>query len=99
MADLLRENAVYGGPYLDESTAIIAESEKEKPDFAALVKDWDTISSGALDFIDQVQKPVEQPVGPFIENFVEEEAPAEETAPVEEAPVDPVVVDEFIKTV
>lgn len=64
---------VYGGPYANEADAITKESLKENPDFAELTKDWKTISQGAKDYIEQVQKPVEKREGVFISNYVEDE--------------------------
>jgi hypothetical protein len=69
VATLSKDDAVYGGPYLDESTAILTEARKDEPDFEKLVSDWDTISNGALRLIDTVQNPKPKPVGPFVENF------------------------------
>lgn len=66
-------DVVYGGPYANEADAITKESLKENPDFAELTKDWKTISQGAKDYIEQVQKPVEKPEGVFITNYVEDE--------------------------
>lgn len=68
---------VYGGPYADESAAITKESQKENPNFAELTKDWKTISQGAVNYIEQVQKPIEKPVGTFISNVQEEEKEVE----------------------
>jgi len=64
---------VYGGPYADETAAITAESQKEKPNFDELTKEWKTISNGALAYIEQVQLPIKAPVGVFIENVKFEE--------------------------
>lgn len=64
---------VYGGPYLHESEAIIAESRKETPDYDALIKDWDSISQGAEAFIVKLSEGFEKPVGVFVENVKEEE--------------------------
>jgi hypothetical protein len=62
---------VYGGPYADETAAITAESQKEKPNFDELTKEWKTISNGALAYIEQVQLPIKAPVGKFIQNVKE----------------------------
>lgn len=62
---------VYGGPYANEADAITTESQKENPNYDELVKDWKTISSGAQAYIEQVQKPVEAPVGKFVSNVKE----------------------------
>lgn len=65
---------VYGGPYVHETDAITAESLKEKPDYDALIADWETISDGAERYIVQLSEPVELPVGDFIQNVVFDEA-------------------------
>lgn len=67
---------VYGGPYLPETEAIIAESLKENPDYDGLVKNWKTISTGAQAYIEQIQKPVKAPTGKFVKNVIEKEPEA-----------------------
>lgn len=69
--------SVYGGPYADESAAITAESLKEKPDYDALVKDWNTLSEGAEAYIQKLCDGIESPVGEFVRNVVFIEQPTE----------------------
>ena len=57
---------IYGGPYAHESAAIIAESEKKKPNFDKLIAGWNTITQGAVEAIDRAKNPPE----PFSGNFV-----------------------------
>lgn len=79
---------VYGGPFSDETDAItreinIAKQMKRKPNFDAVVKDWETISQGALDFIKVEGQPDEtQPVGVVYQNVLFETDPE----PVYEVP-------------
>jgi hypothetical protein len=61
---------VYGGPYAQESNAIIAEGQKDKPDYDGLIANWETISGGALAFIEKQKEGFEKPVGVFVENVV-----------------------------
>jgi hypothetical protein len=78
-----------GGPYTHEIDAIRDERYRAsvmgaKPDFHS-VFDNTVISQGAFEVIRDIDKPIEPPVGDFVENVVfhdEEEAPAEE-APAE----------------
>jgi hypothetical protein len=69
---------VYGGPYAAESNAIIAESRKEKPDYEGLIANWETVSGGALAFIEKQKEGFEAPVGVFVENVVLNEEESEE---------------------
>jgi hypothetical protein len=75
---------VYGGPYAEESGAIIAESRKGKPDYAGLIANWETVSSGALAFIEKQKEGFESPVGVFVENVVIEH-PSTENSVEEES--------------
>lgn len=74
MASIDDIEEVYGGPYGDESDALIAEvndakREKRKPNFAEVIKDWKTISSGAKKWIkDRPDIKSKPPVGPFVKN-------------------------------
>lgn len=73
---------VYGGPYAQESNAIIAESRKEKPNYDALISNWETISAGALAFIEKNKEGFEKPVGEFVENVIIEHPSKPEVPPV-----------------
>lgn len=71
-------HVIYGGPYAHESEAIIAESQKKKPNFDKLISGWNTITQGALDAIENVKNPPEPFSGTFSKNVVnvdEEEVP------------------------
>jgi hypothetical protein len=68
---------VYGGPYLAESEAIITESRKEKPNYDELIANWETISQGALAFIEKQKEGFSKPVGEFVTNVVIKEEPEE----------------------
>jgi hypothetical protein len=61
---------VYGGPYAEESSAIIAESRKKSPDYDKLIANWETISGGALAFIEKQKEGFETPVGEFVQNVI-----------------------------
>ena len=64
-----KPETVYGGPYSQETDAIVEESLKKKPDYEKLISGWKTVSQGALDFIaSQPHKEPESPEGPFVEN-------------------------------
>lgn len=56
---------IYGGPYSHESEAIVAESQKETPDFDGLIAGWNTITQGALEALEHAKNPPE----PFSGNF------------------------------
>lgn len=60
---------IYGGPYAHENEAIIAEAQKKKPDFDRLIKNWNTITQGALEVIDGYKNPVDPASGEFSKNF------------------------------
>ena len=87
----IKVSEVSGGPYAHEVDAIRDERYRAKvmniePDFDT-VFDGYFISPGAAEVIADINKPIEAPVGEFIENVVfnvEEEAPeivAEESTP------------------
>jgi hypothetical protein len=77
-----KPEVVYGGPYAAESNAIIAESRKEKPNYDALITDWETVSNGALAFIEKNKEGFEKPVGEFVENVIIEHPDEPEVPPV-----------------
>jgi hypothetical protein len=59
---------IYGGPYEHESAAITEESQKKKPNYERLIRGWNTITQGALAYIDSLENPVEPKSGKFSEN-------------------------------
>lgn len=86
----IKVSEVSGGPYSHEVDAIRDERYRAKvmgvePDFETLFANVEFISPGAARVIKDIDKPIELPVGEFIENVVfhgEEETPE---APAEEA--------------
>ncbi|USL89093.1 hypothetical protein SEA_CASSEROLE_11 [Arthrobacter phage Casserole] len=77
MSDLKKsdfENVVEGGPYTHEVDAIRDERHRAnvmdvEPDFYALFEHA-TISTGAIQVINDINNPAEPVVGPFVENVV-----------------------------
>jgi len=86
MSDLKRsdfENVVEGGPYAHEMDAIRderlrAETMGVEPDFYSLFEHA-AISTAAIQVINDLNKPLEPVVGPFVENVVFHDE--EETSP------------------
>ena len=75
---------IYGGPYAHESAAIIEESQKKRPNYERLIRNWNTITQGARDAISALENPVEPESGKFVTNskISKEEAENPEIPPV-----------------
>lgn len=92
MSDLKKsdfENVVEGGPYTHEVDAIRDERHRAKvldvePDFYSIFEHA-TISTGAILVINDINKPIEPVVGPFVNNveFISEESNDKEENPAE----------------
>jgi hypothetical protein len=83
---MAKPTVIYGGPYVHESEAIIAESQKKNPNFEKLVAGWNTITQGAVDAIELAKNPPE----PFSGNFSKNSVISKEEA--ENPPIPPVTL-------
>ena len=73
--------AIYGGPYAHETDEITLESSKEKPNYDRLISDWKSISQGALDYIESLKQPLEDPIGKFVNNVEIDYSQVDNTIP------------------